>query len=171
MRKLENAASRRTTAYHCTADVTARTLHNGGKLEVERAALYTVALRRKWVEGRSRSGVPQEVRPVVPVTTSSHRLSFRARSSQCQVLAFPLTHSPEGGSQWCQITPGCTPHDFWAYVGVLASGTCSAVRVQENVGGGGWLQVVWMYASFEASIFTKRVPEPTVRTTPNPHPQ
>ena len=58
------------------------------------------------MEGRSRSGVPQEVRPVVPVTTSSPRFSFRARSSHCQVLALPLTHSPEGGSQWCQITPG-----------------------------------------------------------------
>ena len=57
-------------------------------------------------EGRSRSGVLQEVRPVVPVTTSSPRFSFRARSSHCQVLALPLTHSPEGGSQWCQITPG-----------------------------------------------------------------
>ena len=34
------------------------------------------------------------------------RLSFGARSSHCQVLAFPLTHSPERGSQWCQITPG-----------------------------------------------------------------
>ena len=32
--------------------------------------------------------------------------SHRARSSHCQVLAFLLTHSPEGGSQWCQITPG-----------------------------------------------------------------
>ena len=31
---------------------------------------------------------------------------FRAcRSSHCQVLALPLTHSPEGSSQWCQITP------------------------------------------------------------------
>ena len=76
--------------------VTARTLSNCGKLEVERAALYKVALRCKWAEGRSRSGVPQEVRPVVPVTTSSHG----------HVLAFPLTHSPEGGSQWCRITPG-----------------------------------------------------------------
>ena len=68
--------------------------------------MYAVALRCKWMEGRSRSGVPQEVRPVVPVTTSSPRFSFRARSSHCQVLALPLTHSPEGGSQWCQITPG-----------------------------------------------------------------
>ena len=111
-RNLENAASHRTTAYHCTADVstslavTARTVHNCRKLEVERAALYTVALRCKWVEGRSRSGVRRKVRPVVPVTTSSPRLSFRARSSHCQMLAFPLTHSPEGGCQWCQITPG-----------------------------------------------------------------
>ena len=52
--------------------VTARTLNNCGKLEVERAALYTVALRCKWAAGRSRTVVPQEVRPVVPVTTSSH---------------------------------------------------------------------------------------------------
>ena len=136
--------------------VTARTLHNCGKLEVERAALYTVALRCKWAESRSRSGVPQEVRPVVPATTSSRRLSFRARGSHCHVLTFPLTHR------------GCPPNDFWVYVGVPVSGTCSTVRVQENVGGGGRLQVVWMYASFEASFFTKRVPEPTTRTTPNP---
>ena len=80
----------------CSRSVTARTLNTCGKLEVERAALYTEALRCKWAEGRSRSGVPQEVRPVVPVTTSSHG----------HVLAFPLTHSPEGGRQWCQITPG-----------------------------------------------------------------
>ena len=58
------------------------------------------------MEGRSRSGVPQEVRPVVPVTTSSPRLSFRARSSHCQVLALPQSHSPEGGTLRCQITPG-----------------------------------------------------------------
>ena len=63
---------------------------------------------------------------------------------------------------------GCPPHDYWVYVGVPVSGTCSTVRVQENVGGGGRLQVVWMYASFEASFFTKRVPEPTMRTTPTP---
>ena len=121
----------------------ARSLHNGGKLEVERAALYAVALRCKWVEGRSRSGVPQEARPVVPVTTSSPRLSFQARSSHCQVLAFPLTHSPKGGSQWCQITPGCPPHDFRAYVDVPVFGTCSTMRVQGYVGGGRRLQVVW----------------------------
>ena len=65
-----------------------------------------MALRGKWLEGRSRSGVPQEVRPVVPVTTSSPRLSFRARSSHCQVLALPQSHSPEGGTLRCQITPG-----------------------------------------------------------------
>ena len=29
-----------------------------------------------------------------------------SRARHCQVLALPLTHSPEGGSQWCQITPG-----------------------------------------------------------------
>ena len=40
------------------------------------------------------------------VTTSSPRLSFRARSTHCQVLALPLTHSPEGGTLRCQITPG-----------------------------------------------------------------
>ena len=34
--------------------VTARTLNNCGKSEVERVALYTVALRCKWLEGRSR---------------------------------------------------------------------------------------------------------------------
>ena len=39
------------------------------------------------MEGRSRSGVPQEVRPVVPVTTSSPRLSFRARSSHIHEAA------------------------------------------------------------------------------------
>ena len=71
-----------------------------------RAALCAVALRGKWLEGRSRSGVPQEARPVVPVTTSSPRLSFRARSSHCQVLALPQSHSPEGGTLRCQITPG-----------------------------------------------------------------
>ena len=73
---------------------------------MERTVLYAVALRCKWVEGRSRSGVPQEVRPVVPVTTSSPRFSFRARSSHCQVLALPQSHSPEGGTLRCQITPG-----------------------------------------------------------------
>ena len=84
--------------------------------KVERVVLYAVALRGRWVEGRSRSGVPQEVRPVVPVTTSSPRLSFRARSSHCQVPAFPLTHSPRrevvsgAGSH-----RGCPPHDFWAF--------------------------------------------------------
>ena len=142
---LENAASRRTTAYHCMDDVTtslARSLHNGGKLEVERAALCVVALRCKWVEGRSRSGVPQEVRPVVPVTTSSPRLSFRARSSHCQVLALPLTHSPEGGSQWCQITPGVpTPR----LPGVCGC-TCvwSALRHTGAMwGGGGRFSVKW----------------------------
>ena len=149
------------------ADVTmslARSLHNGGKLEVERAALYAVALCCRWVEGRSRSGVPQEVRAVVPVTTSSPRLSFRARSSHCQVLAFPLTHGPEGGSRWCQITPG-----------VPTSRSCEW-NMQHNarVRKCGWR---WKVASgvedssSEASFFTKRVPEPTMRTTPNAHPQ
>ena len=38
---------------------------------------------------------------------------------------------------------GCPPHDFWAYVGVPVSGTCSTMRVQGNVGGGGRLQVEW----------------------------
>ena len=28
----------------------------------------------------------------------------------------------------------CPPHDFWVYVGVPVSGTCSTVRVQENDG-------------------------------------
>ena len=30
---------------------------------------HAVALRGRWKEGRCRSGVPQEVRPVVPVAT------------------------------------------------------------------------------------------------------
>ena len=51
-------------------------------------------------------GSHRKLRPVVPVTTSSPRLSFRARSSHCQVLALPQSHSPEGGTQRCQITPG-----------------------------------------------------------------
>ena len=37
--------------------------------KVERAVFHAVALRGRWKEGRSRSGVPQEVRPAVPVTT------------------------------------------------------------------------------------------------------
>ena len=112
---------------------------------MERAALCAVALCCKWVEGRSRSWVPQEVCPVVPVTTCSPRLSFRARSSHCQVLALPLIHSPRR-----EVVSGarshrrCPPHDFWAYVGVLVIGTCSTVRVQEDVGGGGRLQGAWL---------------------------
>ena len=40
-----------------------------GKWRMVCAAKRAVALRGRWKEGRSRSGVPQEVRPVVPVTT------------------------------------------------------------------------------------------------------
>ena len=43
------------SAYHCMADVSTsleRSLHNGGKLEVKRAALHAVALRCK-LGGRS----------------------------------------------------------------------------------------------------------------------
>ena len=129
---------------------------------MERAALYAVALCCRWVEGRSRFGVPQEVRPVVPVTTSSPRLSFRARSSHCQVLAFPLTRSPEGGSQWCQITPGVpTPR-------LLRVCGCSCEwNMQHNarVRKCGWR---WKAASgvvdssSEATFFTKRVRPPCV---------
>ena len=73
---------------------------------------------------RSRSQTPIEPHPVVHNTTNfatavevvdetcgtvhggvewNVKLS---RARHCQVLALPLTHSPEGGSQWCQITPG-----------------------------------------------------------------
>ena len=107
---------------------------------MERTVLYAVALRGQWMEGRSRSGVPQEVRPVVPVTTSSPRLSFRARSSHCQVLALPQSHSPEGGTLRCQTTPGeptpTTSGRMWMYLCLerAASHRC-------NVGGGGPLSM------------------------------
>ena len=48
------------------------------------------------------------------------------------------------------------------------------MRVREDVGGGGKLQVVWTCANFKANFFAKGVPEPTVCTPPtsgNPHPQ
>ena len=95
---------RKATHFVCMTPTSSVTAVESWK--VERTVLYAVALRGKWMEGRSRSGVPQEVRPVVPVTTSSPRLSFRARSSHCQVLALPQSHSPEGGTLRCQITPG-----------------------------------------------------------------
>ena len=41
-----------------------------------------------------------------------------SRARHCQVLTLPLTHSPEGGSQWCP------PHDFRAYVDVPVTGAC-----------------------------------------------
>ena len=83
---------------------------------MERTARRAVALRGRWRCSepaiarcwRSRKAtVPKEVL----CGARSHRgcppHDFRAcRSSHCQVLALPLTHSPEGGSQWCQITPG-----------------------------------------------------------------
>ena len=63
------------------------------------------AIARCWRSRKAR--VPKEVL----CGARSHRgcppHDFRAyRSNHCQVLALPLTHSPEGGSQWCQITPG-----------------------------------------------------------------
>ena len=76
--------------------------HAGDVLgQVARDVLFSCALK-----SRCRSGVPQEVRPVVSVTTSSPRLSLR---SLCQSLpgdGVPLTHSPEGGDQRYRHTRG-----------------------------------------------------------------
>ena len=96
------------------------------------------------------------------------RLSHRAwRFGAAPGPTNPIA-SEEGRSPWSGVRHGCPRHSLRAYVRVHVSGTCSTVRVQENVGGGGRLQVVWMNASSEASIFTKRKLEPTMRTTPNP---
>ena len=107
------------------------------------------------MEGRSRSGVPQEVRPVVPVTTSSQRLSFRARSSHCQVLALPLTHSPEGGGQWCQITGGAHPTTSGRMVSVPVSGTGCTTHVRYDVGGGGRLQMEWNTCTYSYNLLER----------------
>ena len=87
------------------------------------------AIARCW---RSRKAtVPKEVLCGARPHRGCPSHDFRAcRSSHCQVLALPLTHSPEGGSQWCQITP----HDFPGVCGC----TCdwSMLRSHRcNVGG------------------------------------
>ena len=60
-------------------------------------------------------------------------------------LRVPQTPLPpkRGGSPWSGVRHGCPSHSLRAYVGVPVSGTCCIVRVQENVGGGGRLQVEW----------------------------
>ena len=59
-------------------------------------------------------------------TGGAHPTTSGLRSSHCQVLALPLTHSPEGGQS---VVParshrGCPPHDFWAYVDVPVNVAC-----------------------------------------------
>ena len=75
---------------------------------------FPIDLRAETVKSRGRSGVPQEVRPVVPGVAGSPRLSLRARCViRCPVPALPPTHSPEGGCGH----EGCPLRDFWATVG------------------------------------------------------
>ena len=46
----------------------------------------------------------------------------RVDGNHCQVLALPLTHSPEGGSQWCRITRGVPSPQFLGVEGRMAAG-------------------------------------------------
>ena len=41
----------------------------------------------------------------------------------CPVPAFPLTHIPEGGSQWCRITRGVPTPRFLGHVTLITQST------------------------------------------------
>ena len=162
---LKNAASRRTTVYHCMADVTtslARSLHNGAYARPARGRQSTLAkldvVRAAQWRGVESGGGSD--RTQIWVRRRALRLSHRAWRFDAAPGPTDPVASEKGGNPWSGVRHGCPSHSLRAYVGVPVSGTCCIVRVQENVGGGGRLQVAWMYASFEASIFTKRVPEP-----------
>ena len=113
----------RTLVHDTTSSVTAVDLESGTHCAVRGGVAWKVE------EGRSRSGVPQEVRPVVPVTTSSPRFSFRARSSHCQVLALPQSQSRRRNFAVPDYTGGSPPHDFRAYVDVPVFGARCVTQV------------------------------------------
>ena len=97
-----------------------------------------VALRCKWMEGRSRSGIPQEVRPVVPVTTSSPRLSSRARVESLPGAGAPTDPlSPKevvSGADHTGVAHRATPGRMWMWMYLcLERVACHGC----NVGSGG----------------------------------
>ena len=100
------------------------------------------------------------------------RLSHRAwRFGAAPGPTDPIASEEGRGSPWSGVRHGCPSHSLRAYVSVPVSGTCCIVRVQENVGGGGRLQVAWMYAELRSEHLHEEGTRAHHAYHAKPHPQ
>ena len=67
--------------------------------------------------------------------------------SGLEVRCRSRSHRPHclrrGGGPWSGVRHGCPSHSLGAYVGVSVDGECCTMRVRDDVGGGGALQMEW----------------------------